>query len=615
MFLAKLRLQMNGPAPANPEEQTRRYRAWLRAQERLDAEARKSMAVALGVWPSPPVVSVLIPACVDPSGQALARSVESVRQQAYPHWELWLPATASTRSALAAALGASSEPRVRIVEVESHASPGAILNSAAARASGDFVVVLGSDDALHPMALYWIASEAKCHPTASLIYSDEDSVDDAGTRSNPYFKCDFNYELLLAQDMLSRLGAYRRSFLAGIGGFPCGSSDRGSAFGHDLALRAVEHAEPARIRHIPKVLYHRRIDTSSAEMRDAARRSSSADGQRAVQAHLSRMGVSGEVTEAPDAPGMYRVRFSIPSPAPEVEIVIPTRDQAGLLENCVRSVIERTGYRHYRICIVDNGSAEPQTLGLFRRWQADPRIRILRDERPFNFSALNNAAVRTSASELVCLLNNDVEVLNGEWLDEMVSHAVRPGVGCVGARLWYPDDTLQHGGVILGLGGVAGHAHKHLPKGCAGYFGRAVLLQSVSAVTAACLLVRRQIYRDVGGLDETLAVAFNDVDFCLRVRLAGFRNIWTPYAELYHHESVSRGREDNAGKRSRFRQEVAGMQQRWGATLLRDPAYSPNLTMIAEDFSIAPAWRPPAVHRASEAGGPIAGGLGDDGST
>ena len=604
MVFAKLRAHASGAARASPAEQARRYRAWIRAQDILDAHAQESMPAALDDWQSTPTISVLISACVDPSGPMLARSVASVQRQAYPHWELWLPTTACNRSALCAALNASSpDPRIHIIEVGSDATREAILNRELAGAGGEFVTVLGNDDELHSMALYWIASEAQHHPAASLIYSDEDLMDGTGQRSEPYFKCDLNYELLLAQDMVSRLGAYRRSFLAGIGGFTCGAPDCGAALGHDLALRTVESSEPARIRHVPKVLYHRRIDSSTAEMRDFESRSALVAGQRVVQAHLSRVNVSGEVTEAPDVPGMYRVRFSTPSPAPEVDVIIPTRDQAGLLENCVRSVIERTGYRAYRICIVDNGSIEAQTLRLFERWRADPRIRILRDERPFNFSGLNNAAVVNSASEFVCLLNNDVEVLNTDWLGEMVSHAVRPGVGCVGARLWYPDDTLQHGGIILGLGGVAGHAHKHLPKGSSGYFGRAVLLQSVSAVTAACLLVRRRIYQEVGGLDESLAVAFNDVDFCLRVREAGFRNIWTPYAELYHHESVSRGREDNAEKRSRFRQEIARLQETWGGTLLRDPAYSPNLTMIAEDFSIAPGWRPTVaetLHREPE---------------
>jgi O-antigen biosynthesis protein len=592
-IFAKLRAHTTGAAHATAAEQARRYRAWMRTQDRLDAHACKSMAAVLEGWQSTPTMSVFIATCVDPSGQSLARSVESVRRQVYPHWELWLPAPACSQSFLDAALDrSSSDARINILEVASDTPSEIILDRQLAGASGDFVIVLGSSDELHPMALYWIASEIQRHPAASVVYSDEDSINGAGQRSDPYFKCDFNYELLLAQDMFSRLGAYRRSLLDEIGGFISGYSTCGRASGHDLALRATERCEPDRIRHVPKVLYHRRINSSTAEVRDSPGRSALAAGQSVVQAHLARVGVAGEVTEAPDAPGMYRVRFPIPSLAPEVELIIPTRDQAGLLENCVRSVIERTGYRAYRICIVDNGSTEAQTLALFARWQADPRIRILRDERPFNFSVLNNAAVASSASEFVCLLNNDVEVMNTDWLDEMVSHAIRPRVGCVGARLWYPDDTLQHGGIILGLGGVAGHAHKHLPRGASGYFGRAVLLQSLSAVTAACLLIRRRIYQQVGGLDEALAVAFNDVDFCLRVREAGFRNIWTPYAELYHHESVSRGPEDNPEKRSRFRQEIARLQQKWGATLSCDPAYSPNLTTIAEDFSIAPGWRP-----------------------
>lgn len=591
MLLAKLRMHTSGAAFASRSEQARRYRAWMRAQDRVDREARRSLAATLDHWTSPPAISVLVPAGPGARGQALARSIASVRRQAYPRWELWLPAAVGDASVPADAPDVLSDARIRTVAVPPDASTGAVLAAQIAAAGGDFVVILCGGDQLHPMALYWMAVEVERHPDASLVYPDEDSIDDAGRRFDPYFKCEFNYELLLAQDMVSRGGAFRRALLAEMTSVP-GNPSSDAAYGHDLALRMVERSRPEQIRHLPKVLYHRHSAEAAGD--EQGRASRSAAGRRVVQEHLSRMGVQGDVTDAPDAPGMYRVRFPVPSPAPDVEIIIPTRDQAGLLENCVRSVLERTDYPAFRLCIVDNGSTEARTLALFARWQAGGRVRILRDERPFNFSALNNAAVYSSSSELVCLLNNDVEVLNADWLDEMVSHAVRPGVGCVGARLWYPDDTLQHGGVILGLGGVAGHAHKHLPRGSPGYFGRAVLLQSVSAVTAACLLVRRQTYRDVGGFDESLAVAFNDVDFCLRVRAAGLRNIWTPYAELYHHESLSRGREDSAEKRLRFRQEEALMQRRWGEALLRDPAYSPNLTMIAEDFSIAPAWRLPA---------------------
>jgi GT2 family glycosyltransferase len=256
---------------------------------------------------------------------------------------------------------------------------------------------------------------------------------------------------------------------------------------------------------------------------------------------------------------------------------------------CLDSLIQRTTYSNYEVIIVDNGSVEDATQQLFDRLPKD-RFRILRDESPFNFSTLNNKAARVACGELLCLMNNDIEILTPDWLEEMVSFAVRPDIGCVGARLWYPDGRLQHGGCVLGVGGVCGHSHKYLQQGHTGYFGRAVLHQSFSAVTAACLLVRRHVFEEVGGLDEQLVVAFNDIDFCLRVREAGYRNVWTPYAEMNHHESASRGTEDTRAKQIRFSSEVDFMQSRWYRKLFDDPAYSPNLTCDCEDFSYA--WPP-----------------------
>jgi GT2 family glycosyltransferase len=257
---------------------------------------------------------------------------------------------------------------------------------------------------------------------------------------------------------------------------------------------------------------------------------------------------------------------------------------------CLES-LKKITYPNYEVIVVDNGSDDPQTLAYFDTIKSDQRVRILRDDRPFNYSALNNRAVQVARGELVGLINNDIEVISPEWLSEMVSIALQVGVGAVGARLWYPDNTLQHGGVVIGLGGVAGHSHKYFPKGNPGYFGRAISQQSFSAVTAACLVVRRSVFLEIGGFEEEkLKVAFGDVDFCLRLREAGYRNVWTPYAELYHHESATRGYEDTPEKQIRFAGEVQYMQNRWGSLLLNDPAYSPNLTLDSEDFSYA--WPP-----------------------
>jgi GT2 family glycosyltransferase len=254
----------------------------------------------------------------------------------------------------------------------------------------------------------------------------------------------------------------------------------------------------------------------------------------------------------------------------------------------VRSILQKTTYPNFEILLVDNGSVEAETLEFFETIQReDQRVRVLRYDHPFNYSAINNFAERHARGDIIGLVNNDVEVVSPDWLTEMVSHACRPEIGCVGAKLYYTNDTIQHGGVILGLGGVAGHSHKTAPRHSAGYFGRLKLVQSLSAVTGACLIVRRDVYREVGGLDEVnLAIAFNDVDFCLRVQAAGYRNLWTPYAELYHHESISRGQEDTPEKITRFQGEVRFMMEKWGEGLRKDRYYNRNLTYKKEDFSI-----------------------------
>jgi GT2 family glycosyltransferase len=353
------------------------------------------------------------------------------------------------------------------------------------------------------------------------------------------------------------------------------------AEGHDLALRVVERVDAAQIVHVPRVLCH---------AGDAVDRGGGESSRRAVSEHLARVGIAADVVQAPEAPaGMQRVRFAVPDPQPQVSIVIPTRDRADLLRACVEAILTRTTYAHYGIVIVDNGSTEESMRELLDQYRAKG-ITVIRDDAEFNYSALNNRAVAATSAEYVCLLNNDIEVLTPGWLEEMVSMAARPDVGAVGARLWYPDRRVQHAGLVLGIAGIVGYAHKLLLAGEPGYACRAILHQSFSALTAACLLVRKSVYEGVGGLDERLAVAFNDVDFCLRLREAGYRHVWTPYAEMIHTESSSRGPESTPEKARRLQEEIDLFRSRWGAKLQADPAYSPNLTLDAEDFSLA--WPP-----------------------
>jgi GT2 family glycosyltransferase len=350
------------------------------------------------------------------------------------------------------------------------------------------------------------------------------------------------------------------------------------------------------VRHIPKVLYHWRIIPGSTAAGGGEKPYAFLAAMRVVKEHLERQNIRAEVDEAVEGMSMMRVKYALPDELPLVSIIIPTRNGKQLVQQCIDSITEKTTYPNYEIILVDNGSDDADALAYFAGLDQRDNITVLRDDRPFNYSALNNEAVNVARGELVCLLNNDIEVITPDWLDEMVSHAVRPGIGAVGARLWYPNDTLQHGGVILGMGGVAGHVHVGITRHNLGYFGRGWLIQNLSAVTAACLLIRKDIYQQVEGLDEkNLTVAFNDVDFCIRVRDAGYRNLWTPYAELYHHESATRGYDLDADKVERFKREVEYMRETYGEALDYDPAFNPNLALNSSHCTLAFPPREPRV--------------------
>ena len=385
--------------------------------------------------------------------------------------------------------------------------------------------------------------------------------------------------------MVCHLGVYRTDLVKDVGGFRVGFE---GAQDYDLALRCSEKLDRNQIVHIPRVLYHWRIHSGSTAMAGDEKPYAAMAGVKALDDHLQRKGNIGHTELLPM--GMYRVHYACPDVTPLVTLIIPTRNAYSLVKQCIDSIQQLTSYSNYEIILIDNGSDDPVSLEYFAALDQQDNIRVMRDDGPFNYSALNNGAVRMARGELIGLINNDIEVITPGWLDEMVSIALQPNVGAVGARLWYPDDRLQHGGVVVGIGGVAGHSHKYLPKGDYGYFCRAGLIQEFSAVTAACLIIKKSIFEQVGGLDEAnLKIAFNDVDFCLRVQEAGYINVWTPFAELYHHESATRGLEDTPEKKERFSNEVLYVQARW-PKIQEDYAYNPNLTLDHEDFGLA--WPP-----------------------
>ncbi len=538
-------------------------------------------------WHQPPIISVVMPT-YNSDPDLLEAAINSVLGQVYPHWQLCVADDASDSPVVKALLErhAATDSRIQVIFrlVNGHIS--AASNSALALASGDFVALLDHDDLLHPLALWFVAQCCIEHPEVGLIYTDEDKLSSDGQRCGPYFKCDFNYELLLAQNMLSHLGCFRRSLLEEIGGFREGFE---GSQDYDLALRAMERLRPEQIVHIPRVLYHWRIVAGSTASSIGEKPYALTAAQRALTEHLQRRGMAAEVMPAPEIPLHTRVRFPVPKPAPLVSILIPTRDRANLLHLCIDSIRALTTYAPYEIIVIDHGSEDADTLQSLDRFRQSG-IRVLQDRGEFNFSRFNNQAAAQAQGKVLCLMNDGIEIITPDWLEEMVSFAVQDGVGAVGTRLWHPDQRLQDGGFILGLGGVAGHSFLNCERGNIGYFGRAALHQSLSAVAAACMVVRKSVFEEMGGLDERLAVAFNDIDFCLRIRQAGYRNVWTPYAEMFHHESASRGQEITPEKQARFASEVAFMQDRWADELAADPAYSPNLTLNANDFSLA--WPP-----------------------
>jgi len=579
-----------GFADAPPPDEV--YHDWIDKFDRFGDAERASAVSALQSFEHRPLISIVVPT-YNSNPSHLEAMIRSVQEQIYPFWELCIADDASpgetTRDILTR--HQAHDSRIRLVFRTENGHISEASNSALSLVTGEFVALLDHDDILPPHALFVVAQYINRHPHARMFYSDEDKLNERGQRTAPYFKCDWNPALFRTQNLFSHLGVIETTLVRQAGGFRRGFE---GSQDYDLALRCIEIAGDDCVVHIPHVLYHWRITASSTAGTSHAKPYASTAAQRSIEEHLARSGVAATVERPFGELPVFRVRYAIPGPAPKVSIIIPTRDGVALLRQCVESIAERTVYPNYEIIVVDNGSTDGATLAYFQEISSRPNVRIIRDDSPFNFSALNNTAAAAATGSFICLLNNDTEVISPDWLDEMVGIASQPGIGVVGAALWYPDNTLQHGGVLLGLGGVAGHMHHMLKRGNFGYFNRAVSVQNMSAVTAACLVVRKSIYDGVHGLDESFAVAFNDVDFCLRVRAAGFRNVWTPYAELYHYESATRGSDMAADKYQRFVGEVRRMEERWGTALSRDPAYNPNLSLAVDvlPFTLA---NPPRI--------------------
>lgn len=571
------------------------YERWIALHDTLSEKDQLAIQAHVSLLANHPLISVLIPTYNTPEAW-LRHAIESVRGQLYPHWELCIADDASTAPCVRKVLEeyALLDKRIRVVfrEVNGHIS--AASNTALGIATGEFIALLDHDDELPKHALYMVAVALNANPDLDLIYSDEDKIDESGRRFGPYFKPDWNPALFTAQNMVNHLGVYRVSLARSLGGFREGYE---GSQDWDLALRFSEAIPFSRIHHIPHILYHWRAVAGSTAASSGEKPYALQAAERALSEHLQRTGFKGLISQT--VGGYFRTIPKIPTPPPLVSIVIPTRNGLPLLRRCIESLLEKTRYPNYEILIVDNQSDDSEILAYLNQVATDGIARILKYDRPFNYAALNNFAVKEARGSYLCLMNNDIEVISEDWLDEMVGRAARPEIGAVGSKLYYPDNTIQHAGVILGMGGIAGHLYSRISRNSSGYMTRLLLVQNISAVTAACLVVRKDLYEEVGGLDEkNLPVAFNDVDFCLKLLEHGYQNLWTPYAELYHHESATRGLEDTPEKKSRFQGEAAYMQARWGPLLGCDPAHNPNLTLhnswpwFASAPRVSKPWKP-----------------------
>ncbi len=530
--------------------------------------------------------SIVVPAYCT-AERILREMIESVKAQTYGKWELCI-ADASDRENASGQKSveevvrsyAREDRRILYKKLDENKGISENTNAAMSMSSGEYICFLDHDDLIAPQALYMYAEEIK-KSGADFLYSDEDKVTEDGSKHlQPHFKPDFNLDLLRSNNYITHFVALKRTLAEEIGGF---RPEMNGAQDYDFILRSTEKA--GHIAHIPEILYHWRISGTSTADNPMSKQYAYEAGKRAIEEHLKRTGSEGTVELLPDF-GFYRVRYPVRG-NPKVSIIIPNKDQADVLKSCIDSVLSAS-YGNFEIIIVENGSTERSTFDYYRELSENPKIRLVRWKKPFNYSAINNYGVRFARGQYLLFLNNDVRAtITPDWLSEMLGVCQRKDVGIVGCRLYYPNNKIQHAGIIMGIGGVAGAMFVDLPRGRSGYMHKAAIMQDLSAVTAACMLVKREAFEKVSGFTEELAVAFNDVDFCLKVGKCGLRVVYDPYAELYHDESRTRGPEDSPEKVKRFQDEIEYMRTNW-LDILKDgdPYYNKNLSLKKWNYSL-----------------------------
>lgn len=525
--------------------------------------------------------SILVPLYNTPK-KYLREMIKSVQDQTYGNWQLCLAdGSDDDHGYVGEYVKGINDSRISYKKLEENKGIADNTNECITMASGDFVALFDHDDLLHPSALFEMAKVIN-EQDADFVYTDE--VTFVGKTSNITiynFKPDYSPDTLRSYNYICHFTAFSKELLNLVGGFDRkydGSQD------YDLILRLTEKAK--NIIHIPKALYFWRSHKASVASDVSAKPYVVDSAKRALSAHMERLNLSGKVEDA-TVPTTYKIQYDIVG-EPLISIVIPNKDHTDDLDKCLSSIYQKSSYKNFEVVVVENNSTEKETFDYYKLAESKyDNLKVITWEKGFNYSAINNFAVGKTSGEYVILLNNDIEVITSDWMEQMLMFAQREDVGAVGVKLYYDDDTIQHAGVIVGLGGVAGHSHKYYDRENPGYMARASIAQNLSACTAACLMVRRDVYDEVGGLDEGYAVAFNDIDFCMSIRKAGYLIVFTPFAEFYHYESKSRGDENTPEKVRRFNGEILRFQSRWEKELKAgDPYYNPNLTLDSENFAL-----------------------------
>lgn len=553
------------------------YRAYIPTEETLETQRKQKFDYS-------PLISIAVPAYQTPV-EFLRQMIESLIVQTYSNWELCIVNASPDNEEMQKVLAeySAGDSRVRFCNLKENLGIAENTNRAFAMAKGEFVGLLDHDDLLAPNALYEIVKILQDHPQADALYTDEDKVTtELDEHFQPHLKPDFNLDLLRSNNYICHFFVVRKSIVEKAGGF---RKEFDGAQDYDFIFRCTENA--GEVLHVPEILYHWRTHKASTADNPASKMYAFEAGKRAIEAHLERTGTKGEVSHTQDL-GFYRVKYPVQG-KPLVSVIIPNKDEKETLQTCLEMLEKNTGYQNFEIIIVENNSTTDEIFRYYKELSGNRKIHLLRWGKEFNYSAINNFAVAHAKGEYLLFLNNDVKSINPDWLEEMLGVCQRPEVGGVGAKLIYPDNTIQHAGCVIGMGGIAGHMFVDMPADRTGYLHKASLLQDMSAVTAACLLMKKEVFEQAGGFTEELAVAFNDVDLCLKVRKNGYLIVYDPYAKLYHMESKTRGAEDSKEKVRRFQTEIEYMRCHWIDILKNgDPCYNKNLSLTKWNYSLKP---------------------------